>query len=50
MGGMNLFGNMGNKNMPSSFQGMPKNMNVNKRKISRKQKQLDKKQLDKNNK
>lgn len=47
MGGMNLFGNMPNQNMPSSFQGMPKNMNVNKRKVARKKKQLDKKQLDK---
>ena len=42
MGGMDLFGQgMGNnmsKNMPRGYQGMPKNMNVNKRKVVRKQK------------
>ena len=42
MGGMDLFGqgmtNNMHKNMPKSYQGMPKNMNVNKRKIVRKQK------------
>lgn len=43
MGGMNLFGNMPNQNMPRGAQGMPKNMNVNKRKVVRKKKKLDKK-------
>lgn len=42
MGGMDLFGqgmrNNMPKNMPKGYQGMPKNMNVNKRKVVRKQK------------
>ena len=41
MGGMNLFGE--NQGMPRSAQGMPRNMNVNKRKVVRKKKKLDKK-------
>ena len=48
MGGMNLFGDMGNQGMPRGAQGMPrgaqgmpKNMNVNKRKVVRKKKKLD---------
>ena len=42
MGGMNLFGNMPNQNMPKGAQGMPKNMNVNKRKVVRKKNKLEK--------
>ena len=40
MGGMNLFGNMQNQQMPKSYQGMPKNVNVNQRKVLRKKKKL----------
>ena len=44
MGGMNLFGNMmPNQNMSRKAQGMPKNMNVNKRKVLRKKKKMEKK-------
>lgn len=54
MGGMNLFGGQGmpgmpGGNMPRGAQGMPRNnMNVNKRKVARKAKKMEKTQ-DKNN-
>lgn len=46
MGGMNLFGN-DTPQMPKGFQGMPKNMNVNKRKVTRKKNKLDNKNVKK---
>ena len=46
MGGMNLFGQ--NEGMPRAAQGMPKNMNINRRKVVRKKKKLSKKTSEKN--
>ena len=47
MGGMNLFGNMPNQGAPRGAQGMPRNMNVNRRKVIRKKNNANKKDASK---
>ena len=47
MGGMNLFGNMPNQGAPRGAQGMPRNMNVNRKKVIRKKNNANKKDASK---